>query len=441
LISVQQLVRRYGAFTAVDGISFEIERGEIVGFLGINGAGKTTTMRILTGYMPATSGTVSVAGHDVATDSLAARERIGYLPEGVPLYRDLRLAEMLEFQGRLHGLDRKRIRQRVPEVLEQVGLGERARSLLSEFSKGMRQRAGLAVALLPEPEVLILDEPTSGLDPLQRAEVRELVRRLGERRTVLFSSHILSEVEAVAGRVIVLHRGRIAADGRPAELAQRLGGASYVRCEALVGPDLETALRLLRSLSGVARVEHGGRLGIHHVFRIVCDEDLREDVGALAMQRGWALRELSFLRPTLEQLFARIALDLPAELATASAASAPVPAEARPVESGLLQIGLPAERRAAAAESAVATSGPATSSAANSATSSGTSSGTARGVAPSDAAPSGAAPAVAAPPPLAAAPTRVVYNLNPFDQGWKRDLGKPKAVDAPPAAPDGPTPS
>ncbi|TAJ24257.1 MAG: ABC transporter ATP-binding protein [Planctomycetota bacterium] len=402
MISVQELVRRYGAFTAVDGISFEVGRGEVVGFLGINGAGKTTTLRILTGYMPATSGTVRVAGFDLARQSLEARQRIGYLPEGVPLYRDLRLSEMLEFQGRLHGLDRARIARRVPEVLAEVGLGERARSLLGDFSKGMRQRAGLAVALLSEPEVLVLDEPTSGLDPLQRAEVRELVRKVGRERTVIFSSHILSEVEAVAERVIVLHRGRIAADGKPAELARTLGGASHVRCEAVVGADVEAALRLLRALPGALRVAHGGRLGIHHVFRIECAEDLREDVGALAAQRGWALRELSFQRPTLEQLFARIALELPQSAAGVEAPPASASANEEPT-SGLVMLG--ASSAAPAARAA-----PAAPSAASAASAS-------------------AAPAAPAEKP------RVVYNLNPFDQGWKRDLGAPKAVEPPDSVP------
>jgi len=426
LISVQDLVRRYGSFTAVDRISFQIGRGEVVGFLGINGAGKTTTLRILTGYLPASTGRVMVAGFDLATHSLEARQRIGYLPEGVPLYRELRLTEMLEFQGRLHGLDRARLARRIPEVLEQVGLVDRARSLLGDFSKGMRQRAGLAVALLPEPEVLVLDEPTSGLDPLQRAEVRELVRAVGRERTVIFSSHILSEVEAVAERVIVLHKGRLAADGRPAELARALGGASHVRCEAFVGHDVEAALRLLRALPGAARVDHGGRLGIHHVFRIECAEDLREDVGALAAQRGWALRELSFQRATLEQLFARIALELPqqgAEQAPTAVVSAPVETPAGLVSlsaPGLVALSAPAAPGSASVTAPASAAGnPATSAAGNAATS-----------VPAGAATTAAASAAT---PAAEKP-RVVYNLNPFDQGWKRDLGVPKPVD-PPAPP------
>src|SRR5262245_32353447 len=224
MISVQHLTRRFGPNVAVDDVSFRLERGEVVGFLGPNGAGKTTTMRVLTGFLPPSAGTVAVGGFDVLRDSLAVRERIGYLPESVPLYREHRVQEMLWFQGRLRGLSRAESRRRAGAVLERVGMLERARSLIGRLSKGQRQRVGLALALLPEPEVLVLDEPTSGLDPLQRLEVRRLVLELARERTVLFSSHILPEIEAVCLRVIILHRGRIAADGTQQELIQRLGG-------------------------------------------------------------------------------------------------------------------------------------------------------------------------------------------------------------------------
>ena len=262
-----------------------------------------------------------------------------------------------------------------------MGLADRRRSIVGRLSKGQRQRVGLAVALLPDPEVLILDEPTSGLDPLQRIEVRRLLGELARERTVLLSSHILPEIEAVAPRVIIMHRGKIVADGTPDELVRRLGGQRYVRLEAVV-PDSAEAARLLATLPGVADVRELGAVGIHKGFEIVCDEDLREDAGALCVQRSWAVRELSWHSPTLEQLFARIALDLDPEEA--------------------------AEESPAAATSE--TSGSA-----------------------------GEPVPVPAPqlPVAEAAEPRVLYNLNPFDQGATRDLARPKEVEptAMPATP------
>ena len=310
MITVSHLTRRFGPLTAVDDISFRLEQGEVVGFLGPNGAGKTTTMRMLTGFLPPTRGSIEIEGFDVLRQSLAVRSRLGYLPESVPLYREHRVVEMLAFQARLHGLARGDARRRTGEVLEQVGMADRSTSLIGRLSKGQRQRIGLAVALLPNPKVLILDEPTSGLDPLQRIEVRRLIREFAHDRTVLLSSHILPEIEAVCPRVIILDRGAIVADGSPEELVRELGSETFVRFEAAVGPDVDTAKRLLASLPGVRDVVDRGALGIYHGFEVHADLDLREDVGALAAQRGWAVRELAWQRPTLEELFARIALEL-----------------------------------------------------------------------------------------------------------------------------------
>ena len=213
MISVQSLTRVYGSHKALDAVSFEIQKGEVVGFLGPNGAGKTTTLRILAGYLPPTSGTARVAGFDVVRDSIEVRRRIGYLPEAVPLYRELRVEEMLRFHARLHGMERERTRRRIGEVLEQVQLSDRATQLVGNLSRGLRQRAGLAVALLPEPEVLILDEPTSGLDPIQRLEVRGLLAELAKRHTVIVSSHILPEIEAMTSEIVLIHQGKIFAKG------------------------------------------------------------------------------------------------------------------------------------------------------------------------------------------------------------------------------------
>lgn len=309
MITVQHLTRRFGQLTAVDDLSFTIQKGEVVGFLGPNGAGKSTTMRILTGFLPATSGAAEVAGFDVLRQSMEVRKRIGYLPESVPLYGEHRVREMLDFQGRLHGMSKADRKARIPAVLERVGVLDRAEQLVGNLSRGLRQRVGLAVALLPDPEVLILDEPTSGLDPLQRLEIRTLLKELAAEHTVLLSSHILPEVEAVCPRVIMIHKGRIAAQGTQAEILAGIGRGAHVRLEALV-PDVAEALRLLAAIPAVTRVEERGRLGIHHVFEIFCTEDLREDVGALAAVKSWALRELSWSQPSLEELFARVALEL-----------------------------------------------------------------------------------------------------------------------------------
>jgi ABC-2 type transport system ATP-binding protein len=310
MISVSHLTRRFAAHTAVDDVSFELARGEVVGFLGPNGAGKTTTMRMLTGFLPPSSGTVKIDGLDVLDDSLEVRKRIGYLPESVPLYREHRVLEMLVFQGGLHGLARREAQRRACVVLERVGLADRARSLVGKLSKGQRQRVGLAVALLPDPAVLILDEPTSGLDPLQRIEVRRLIQELARERTVLFSSHILPEIEAVCPRVILLHKGRVAADGKQEELVTRLSGESRLRLELALPAGADEPRAALAAVAGVGALDELAADGPWRSFELTVESDVRAEVGALARARGWTLRELSWQRPTLERLFSRLALEL-----------------------------------------------------------------------------------------------------------------------------------
>jgi ABC-2 type transport system ATP-binding protein len=337
-------------------------------------------MRVLTGFLPATSAEVlKVAGYDVLRQSLDVRRHIGYLPEAVPLYRELRVVEMMRFQGRLHGIARAELRRRIPEVLERVGVLDRERQLVGKLSRGLRQRVGLAVALLPDPDVLILDEPTSGLDPLQRVEVRELIHSLAAEHTILLSSHILAEVESVCPRVIVIAEGRIVADGTQADLVREFGGEGYVRFEAVVGPEVAAAVRLLEGLPGVTRVDERGRVGIHHSFEIRGEGDLREDVGAVAMTKGWAVRELSLAVPTLDEMFARLVLGGDGAASPAPAPSAPHANAASPVAQGLDLV-----------------SGPASAS--------------------------------DAPPLGTPGGKKIIYSLNPFDQGASRDLGQPMDV-------------
>ena len=235
MIDVQHLTKRYGDFTAVDDISFQARPGEILGFLGPNGAGKTTTLRVLTGFMPPTAGTVIVAGHDVETDSLAARARVGYLPESVPLYPDMTVRGYLDFVADLRRVPDRRAR--VAALIGRVGLDARADSLIRNLSRGMRQRVGLAQALVHDPPVLILDEPTVGLDPHQVVEVRALIETLGRDRTVMLSTHILSEAEQMCDRVLIIQQGRIVAEGQPDTLRDQLQRGARILLRLADAPD------------------------------------------------------------------------------------------------------------------------------------------------------------------------------------------------------------
>ncbi|MEM9380260.1 MAG: ABC transporter ATP-binding protein [Planctomycetota bacterium] len=404
MIEVARLTRRFGALTAVDDLSFTVERGEVVGFLGPNGAGKTTTMRILAGYLPATrASALVVAGHDVQRDSMAVRRSIGYLPESVPLYPELRVDEMMRFQGRLHRMSRGALRQRIGETLERVGVLDRRKQLVGTLSRGLKQRVGLAVALLPDPDVLILDEPTSGLDPIQRGEVRRLIGELASERTVLLSSHILAEIESVAPRVVIVHEGRKVADGPQADLVRSLGGdGGHVHVEAMSTATPQEMAGLLRALPGVTGVDVGERIGIHQSFSVRGEGDLREDIGALAMTQSWALRELTWRRPTLEQLFTRLVTGVDVGAPSAEAdAGASVP-DVEPFHGG---DAIPIE--GAGPSSAVSVEEPAP-----------------------------------APKPLplgvpGTARPKTIYSLNPFDRGASRDLSKPVSVDPLPVDLDG----
>ncbi len=305
MIQVSHLIKQYPGRTAVDDVSFAVGRGEIVGFLGPNGAGKSTTMRILAGYLPATAGTVRVAGHDVATQPMEVRRRIGYLPDNCPLYPDMRVDEYLDFRARLKRVPGRHVRNRLAEVKNLCGIGDVGRRIIGQLSKGYRQRVGLAESMIHDPEILILDEPTIGLDPNQIRLVRQLIADLAKRHTILLSTHILPEVEMTCQRVLILNHGRIVASDTTEHLRHRLAGGLTVHAE-LRGPQSEVELEL-RSVAGVEVVESTVREGwVCCEIRLAADSDPRPDIAARAVSRGWALRELHAEQASLEDIFVQL---------------------------------------------------------------------------------------------------------------------------------------
>lgn len=305
MIQVEGLTKFYGDYKAIDGLTFDIDAGEIVGFLGPNGAGKTTTMRILTGYMPPNEGTATIAGFDVLDDSLEARQRVGYLPETVPLYREMTVWQYVDYMASLRGMKNPERADRVDEVLDQVDMLDRADSLNSSLSKGMRQRVGLAQAMVHEPDVLILDEPTIGLDPAQVREFRSLIRSVGTAHTVLLSTHILSEVEQLCSRVLILNQGRIVAEDTPETLSARLTGTKRFLLQA-EGPAQEDLLTAVREVGAVASVEQTRR-GVEVTSRE--GADARPAVAAAVVGHGWGLLELRPLDLSLEDIFLQLTMD------------------------------------------------------------------------------------------------------------------------------------
>ena len=304
MIQVEDLRRTFSGTVALDGISFSVERGEVVGLLGPNGAGKTTCLRILSCFIPPSSGRVEVDGLDVQRHSVEVRRRVGYLPEGVPLYPELRVHEHLHFRARLRGHNRATRRSEVQRVLETCGLTDVHRRIVGQLSRGYRQRLGIADALLGDPPLLILDEPTVGLDPNQIREVRRLVRRLGRERTVLLSSHILSEVEAVCHRVVIIHQGRLVAQGR---VDQLYSGAEAL--ELKVRGPLEQVTAALEGLAGVASVEsdqHAEKEVATYRISGELGPRVQEELAAMILESGWGLQKLQPTRESLEQIFARL---------------------------------------------------------------------------------------------------------------------------------------
>jgi len=302
MIEARKLTKRYAGRTAVDGISFEVGKGEIVGFLGPNGAGKSTTLRMLTCFLSASEGTATVAGFDIYEDSVEVRRRIGYMPENVPLYPDMRVAEYLRFRARLKGMDHRETRSAVAEAMDTCSLTAVEKKMIATLSKGYRQRVGLADALVNKPELLILDEPTNGLDPGQIRQSRDLIRELGERHTILISTHILSEVEVTCGRVIIIDRGKIRASDSPQNLIRRLRRPGSVLLEAKTDA---TATAKLSALDGVKEVTATEDRDGWTTFSLTTDpqSDVREAVSELAGKEGWKLRELSSRTASLEDAF------------------------------------------------------------------------------------------------------------------------------------------
>src|SRR5208282_4077734 len=306
MIEVTNLSKRYAGRTAVAGISFTVARGEIVGLLGPNGAGKSTTMRILACYLPATSGTVRVGGFDVFHQSAEVRRRIGYMPENNPLYLEMRVREYLKFRARLKGLGWRRSRERVATVMEQCGLTDVSRRIIGQLSKGYRQRVGLADALVHDPELIILDEPTIGLDPNQIRAVRQLIKMLGHRHTVLISSHILPEVELTCNRVLIMREGRILAADSPDNLQKAMGRNGQVIAE--IGAPLEDLKTCWAQMPEIAHYNIAAAEGEYHrcALTAVGGQDLRPLIFALVRERGWKLRELSRVRHSLEDIYIRL---------------------------------------------------------------------------------------------------------------------------------------
>lgn len=305
MIQAKNLTKRYGPTLAVSNISFHIKRGEIVGFLGPNGAGKTTTIRMLTCFLPPSSGMARVAGHDCFTDSLKVRQQIGYLPESVPLYTEMRVCEYLHFRARLRRIPRGERRAAVDRAVQLCGVTDFVKRPIGQLSKGMRQRVGLAETLVHRPAVLILDEPTIGLDPAQIREVRKLIKQLSEDHTILFSSHILPEVEALCERIMIIAGGRIVASGSPSELRDRIASGSRLIVEVR-GPQSEIR-EGLGQVDGVGEVRGELVDGWGHLtIEVKAGHDVREQIVRLVSQRGWGLRELRREVASLEDFFVQI---------------------------------------------------------------------------------------------------------------------------------------
>ncbi|MGH9397047.1 MAG: ATP-binding cassette domain-containing protein [Terriglobia bacterium] len=306
MIEVHQLTKRYGPALAVSDVSFEARKGEVLGFLGPNGAGKTTTMRVITGYLPPSSGVVKVAGYDVVEESLEARKHTGYLPENPPVYTDMRVSEYLAFAGRIKGVARRDLARRIAEVSEKCAITDVQSRPIGKLSKGYRQRVGLAQALIHNPDVLVLDEPTAGLDPKQIIETRELIRGLAGQHTVILSTHILPEVSKTCDRVVVINAGKVVAEGTPDELTRRQQGFESVLVTA-EGPS-EQIRATLERVEGVSQVDERGVADGRATFEVHAakDKDVRGELARAVVESQWRLLELRTSGMSLEDIFLKL---------------------------------------------------------------------------------------------------------------------------------------
>ena len=307
MIKIKGLTKEYGDLTAVDNISLEIKEGEILGFLGPNGAGKTTTMKILTGFMAPTKGTITFDDLDIIEDSIKIRAKIGYLPENNPLYEDMKVYEYLVFIGRVRGMDRSRLIKRLKEVIELAGLKSVLKQPIMELSKGYRQRVGLAQAMLHDPDILILDEPTSGLDPNQIVEIRSLIKKFGEQKTVILCSHIMQEVQATCDRVIIINDGKIVGQGTPRELTAGATGndSMYVKIKGDVDKITEEVAKLADVLD-VAKADKESEDVRGYKLSITAGSDIREELFKLAIDNNWSILESKKEVASLEDVFRKL---------------------------------------------------------------------------------------------------------------------------------------
>ncbi len=302
MIRVKNLTKYYGKRLAVDNISFNVEKGEIVGFLGPNAAGKTTTMRILTGFLAPTRGEAWIAGNSLLSNSLEARQHIGYFAESVPLYTDMTVRSYLEFWAKLRGLDKERIKKRVNDVVETCHLEEYRDVYIGKLSKGFRQRVGVGQAIIHEPDVLIMDEPTVGIDPIQVAMTRQLIKELGETTTILLSTHILPEVSMTCNRVIIIHEGKIIAEDKIENLSSMVGKSKRIRLE-VQGPadDVTKNLRQIRGITSVKMVDER-----HHIVEYPINQDLRSKITEAVVKGGWAILSMESIEMSLEDVFLKL---------------------------------------------------------------------------------------------------------------------------------------
>ena len=306
MIEVSNLTKYYGKRLAVDHISFNVDKGEIVGFLGPNAAGKTTTMRMLTGFLGPTAGTVKIAGFDIMSHSLEARRQIGYLPEAVPLYTDMTIRSYLDYLARLRGVSKDKLKRRVGDVIEQCHLQEYADVHIGKLSKGFKQRVGVAQAIVHEPQVLILDEPTIGIDPIQIASTRQLIRELGKERTVLISTHILPEVSVICERVVIIDHGKIIAEDKIENLSAMVTGSRRVRME-VEGPTKKVA-DAIRSIKGVTRVSYQDS---RYLVEYPASQDLRSKLSEAVVQGGFTLLSIESAEMSLEDVFLKLTMQDP----------------------------------------------------------------------------------------------------------------------------------